>query len=326
MNSRQRVLRTLAHEQPDRVPCNLRPSEEMRTRLRQEQDDPAIDFADFFGHDIRYVGIALPSCPQDVPHRQWLPQPTEEDIARCREQTKSLQDRGLAVCGSYACGVFEQAKAWFGDERTLIMPYEEPSCLQRELDRITQWKVEVYGAYVRAGVDIVWIGDDLGMQQSLIMSPAQYRQWYRPCHERIVQGLRKIRPDVQIAFHCCGFVTALIPDLIEVGVDILEAVQAECMDIGMLKREFGRQLSFWGGVGAQSVLARTTPQQVIDGVRKTLSIMAPGGGYIAAPCHTLTEEVPWESVVAFHEAVQRYGAYTCPGTEQSNGLRNLCSC
>ena len=141
------------------------------------------------------------------------------------------------------------------------------------------------------------------------MSPDHYRQWYRPCHQRIVEHIRKIRADVRIAFHCCGFVTTLIPDLIEVGIDILEAVQAECMDISLLKREFGRDLSFWGAVGAQSVLARTTPEQVINGVRRTLSIMAPGGGYIAAPCHTLTEEVPWESVVAFHQAVRDFGTY-----------------
>jgi uroporphyrinogen decarboxylase len=170
---------------------------------------------------------------------------------------------------------------------------------------------------VQAGVDVAWMGDDLGTQRSLVMSPDQYRQWYRGCHRRIVEHLVKLQEDVRIAFHCCGYVTPLIPDLIEIGIDVLEAVQAECMDIALLKREYGREISFWGGVGAQSVLARTTPRQVVDGVRKTLSIMAPGGGYIAAPCHTLTEEVPWESIVAFHEAVQRYGAYPSPGTGES---------
>jgi len=96
---------------------------------------------------------------------------------------------------------------------------------------------------------------------------------------------------------------------------VLEAVQAETMDLGELKREFGRDISFWGGVGAQSVLARTTPEQVTEGVRETLRTMAPGGGYIAAPCHTLTDEVPWESVVAFHEAIVRYGSYPDPGED-----------
>lgn len=309
MPSRERVLRALAHEEPDRVPHNLRPSEEMVARLRQEQNDPHLDFADFFGHDIRYVGIPLPERPADVPKREWVPRPAAHDIAKCRGRAKVLQGRGLAVCSSYACGVFEQAKMWYGDAETLTMPHEDPARLERELDRITEWKMDIYAAYAEAGVDIVWMGDDLGMQRNLIMSPDQYRRWYRPCHLRIMERLRQTRSDVHIAFHCCGYVTTLIADLIDMGIDVLEAVQAECMDIGQLKREFGRELSFWGAVGAQSVLARTTPAQVIEGVRRTLAIMAPGGGYIAAPCHTLTEEVPWESVLAFHEAIRRYAAY-----------------
>jgi uroporphyrinogen decarboxylase len=288
----------------------------MRERLRREQNDSDIDFAEFFRHDIRYVSIPLPECPGGISLHEWVPLPTADDIAKCRKQTQILQERGLAVCGAYVCGVFEQLKHWFGDFETLTMPFSDPTRLARALDRVTEWKMGIYGAYAQAGVDIVWIGDDLGTQRSLIMSPDQYRQWYRPCHLRIVEHLRKIRSDVRIAFHCCGYVTPLIPDLIEIGIDVLEAVQAECMDIGLLKQEFGKDISFWGAVGAQSVLARTTPQQVMDGVRKTLSIMTPGGGYIAAPCHTLTEEVPWESIVAFHKAVQHYGAYPCPGTEK----------
>lgn len=313
MNSRERVLKALAHEEPDRVPHNLRPDERMRERLKQEQHDPGVDFSDFFCHDVRYVSIPLPECPAEVPQHDWVPRPNAENIGRCEAQCAVLQRSGLAVCGDYSCGVFEQAKHWFGPAQTLTMPFDDPVRLERELGKITEWKMDIYGAYARAGVDIVWTGDDLGMQQNLIMSPDQYRQWYRPCHLRIVEHLRRIRADVRIAFHCCGYVTTLIPDLIEIGIDILEAVQAECMDIGMLKREFGKDLSFWGGVGAQSVLARTTPDEVIEGVCRTLATMAPGGGYIAAPCHTLTEEVPWESVLAFYEAVQRYGAYPFPG-------------
>ena len=315
MTSRERVSKALAHEEPDRVPYNLRPSDEMRERLQQEQNNSDVDFSSFFRHDIRYVTMPMPTCPEDVPPHEWVPRPTADEIGKAKEQTEDLQGRGLAVCGAYACGVFEQAKDWHGDAETLTMPYDDPVRTERALDRITEWKMDVYGAYVQAGVDVVWIGDDLGMQQNLIMSPVVYRQWYRPRHLRIVEHLRMIRPDVRIAFHCCGYVTTLIPDLIQIGIDILEAVQAECMDIGQLKREFGRDLSFWGAVGAQSVLARTTPQQVVEGVRKTLSIMAPGGGYIAAPCHTLTEEVPWESVVAFHESVQRYGVYPALGLD-----------
>jgi uroporphyrinogen decarboxylase len=138
---------------------------------------------------------------------------------------------------------------------------------------------------------------------------------------RIVEHLRKLRSDVRIAFHCCGYVTALIPDLIEMGIDILEAVQPECMDLASLKREFGRDIFFLGAIGTQGILAKPSRAEVLEGVRKTLELMAPGGGYIAAPSHTLTEEVPWQTVDAFHEALQRYGAYPHPGSDPATSLR-----
>jgi len=293
------------------VPLNLRPSVELIEVLREQVGD--VDFAEHFGHDVRYVSLPFPPRPDDVPDSDWTPRPTDADIAAVADATRVLHARGLAVCGAYACGVFEQAKAWLGDAAAMVAPYENPGDFGELLDRITDWKASVYGAYAAAGADVVWMGDDLGTQRALVMSPQQYREWYRPRHQRLADQIRSIRSDVRIAFHCCGHVTPLIPDLIGIGIDVLEAVQAETMDIACLKREFGRDLSFWGGIGAQSVLARATPEQVIAGVRDTLRVMAPGGGYIAAPCHTLTDEVPWASVLAFHEAMAAYGWYPMPG-------------
>ena len=302
MTPRERVLTALAHEEPDRVPHNLRPSHELLTMLSERVSE--VDFSEHFAHDVRFVHIPLAPKPDDVPDIDWAPEPSAEAIAEVAKVVDAFHERGLAVCGGYACGVYEQAKHWLGDEATMMGPHD---------DRITEWKAAVYGGYAAAGTDIVWMGDDLGSQRSLIMSPEHYREWYKPRHERIADYIRSISPDAKVAFHCCGHVTPLVRDLIEVGIDVLEAVQAETMDIAHLKREFGADISFWGGVGAQSVLARTTPEQVTEGVRETLRIMAPGGGYIAAPCHTLTDEVPWESVIAFHQTITDHGTYPNPG-------------
>ena len=307
MTSRERVLTTVRHQEPDRVPYNLRLVASLAEAVRAELGSD--DLPEHFGHDVRFVGLQLPQAPEGVEPGDWAPLPTGEDIARVAAATHALHDRGLAVCGSYACGVYEQAKHWLGYEATMLGPYEDPVAFGEALDRITDWKCAIYGAYAAAGTDIVWMGDDLGSQRSLIMSPKQYRAWYRPRHRQIVEHIRSIRPDAIIAFHCCGHVTPLIRDLIEIGIDVLEAVQPETMNIAALKRDFGRDISFWGAVGAQSVLARTTPEQVIEGVRETLRTMAPGGGYIASACHTLTEEVPMASILAFHEAVVQYGPY-----------------
>ncbi|MBN1676322.1 MAG: hypothetical protein JXR37_35085 [Kiritimatiellae bacterium] len=310
MHARERVHTTLAHREPDRVPHSLLLTKELRQRVADTcGNGPEPDYAEYFEHDVRFVSLPNPPPPAGVPAPEWRPAPTQADVSVCAGQTAGLQARGLAVCGSYRCGVYEQLKHWHGDVEAMTMPYDDPHRLESELDRITEWKSSIYCAYARSGVDIVWMGDDLGSQRALIMSPELYRRWYRPRHRRIVEDIRRIRSDVYIAFHCCGYVTPLIPDLIEIGIDILQAVQAETMDIAHLKKTFGRDISFWGAVGAQSVLARTTPEQVKDGVRRTLEIMAPGGGYIASACHTLTEEVPWPSIVAFHEAVRQYGRY-----------------
>lgn len=310
MNSRERVFATLRHEQPDLVPFNMRVCGEIQQRLREETGNPDVDWYEYFGHDIRPEdGFEFPPPPPGVPIWEWTPEPSADEIARAAAKVQRHKDFGMVVASGYQMGIFEHAKEWFGDVDTLTMPYFDPERFGRVLDRITQWKMTVYGAWVRTGVDVVWIGDDLGSQRSLIMSPEDYRQWYRPRHELLIRHLKSLNPAVKVAFHCCGHVTPLIRDLIEVGIDILEAVQAEAMDIAYLKREFGRDLTFWGGVGAQSVLARKTPAQVIEGVRQTLAIMAPGGGYIAAPCHTLTEEVTWDNILAFHEALRRYRSY-----------------
>lgn len=314
MTPHERVLTTLAHREPDRVPFNVRLGPELVERFRQEYGNDA--FAEHFQHDVRYVTWTPPERPAGLPCQAWTPTPDDAVVAKLALAASELHRRGLAVCGSYEMGVYEQAKDWLGDEAAMVAPFEQPETFRALLERIAEWKCAIYGAYARAGTDIVWIGDDLGTQRSLVMSPAQYREWYRPHHRRIVDHLRSLRGDIKIAFHCCGHVTPLIPDLIELGIDILEAVQAEAMDIGFLKREFGRDIAFWGGVGAQSVLQGTVPQ-VTAGVRQTLRLMAPGGGYIAAPCHTLTAEVSWDSVLAFHDALVRYGAYPHPGEKSA---------
>ena len=309
MTPRQRVLCAVQHREPDRVPFNLRLTEAMVERFRRETGSPDGDYPAYFGHDLRSVSLRLPSRPPDVPRPEWFPTPEKEAVADCAAKVRRLRERGLAVFSSYVCGVFEEAKFWLDDATVLTLPYEDPGRLAGILDRITELKVLHYGAYARAGVDIVFMGDDLGAQNALIMSPEQYRQWYRPRHRRIIEQLRAINPDVLIAFHCCGHVTPLVPDLIELGVDILEAVQPEAMDLAALKRAYGRGITFWGGIGNQSVLARLKPDAVVESVRRTLALMSPGGGYLASPCHTVTEDIPWENVLAFHRAVSDFGGY-----------------
>jgi uroporphyrinogen decarboxylase len=155
----------------------------------------------------------------------------------------------------------------------------------------------------RFDVDWLWTGDDVAGQQALMMSPALWRELVKPHLARIVDvGLRH---DLPVAYHCCGALRDIIPDLIEIGITILNPVQCNCpgMDPLDLKREFGAQLSFMGGVDTQGVLPNGTADEVRRATERLVGGMtADGGGYILAASHTIPPETPDENIFALYEA------------------------
>jgi uroporphyrinogen decarboxylase len=153
------------------------------------------------------------------------------------------------------------------------------------------------------------ISDDLGDQRSTLVSPDLYRSLIKPRHAALFAAIKKIRPDVRIVFHCDGAIRELIPDLIEIGVDALNPVQYGLpgMDAAGLKRDFGKDLTFWGGaLDTQTVLPKGTPAEIRDEVRRNIEILAPGGGFVACQTHIIQHDVPTENLVAYLEAVQEY--------------------
>jgi uroporphyrinogen decarboxylase len=146
-------------------------------------------------------------------------------------------------------------------------------------------------------------------QRGLMMSLAHWREFLKPRLAAVIADTRKARGDVLIRYHCDGDPSEIIPDLIEIGVDTLNPVQPECMDIAWLKREYGGDLSFWGAVGIQSTLPFGTPAQVRQTIRTTIEQMAAGGGLYLSPTHILQADVPWENLLAFVEAAKEFGKY-----------------
>jgi uroporphyrinogen decarboxylase len=162
-------------------------------------------------------------------------------------------------------------------------------------------------------IDIVMHSDDLGMQNSPMMSPDMYRRFVKPLHQELIGMLKKkAGGEVKFLLHSCGSVRALIPDFIDVGVDILNPIQVSAagMDTAELKKEFGKDMCFCGGgVDTQEILPRGTPEQVRDEVKRRLDDLAPGGGYIFAAVHNIQADVPPENLQAMYETLQAYGRY-----------------
>jgi uroporphyrinogen decarboxylase len=161
-------------------------------------------------------------------------------------------------------------------------------------------------------VDVVGEADDFAGQFRTLISPAMYRRLVKPLHKKLFDFIHA-RTRARLFFHSCGAIRLVIPDLIEIGVDILNPVQvsASGMDSAELKREFGSALTFWGGgVDTQRVLGEGTPEQVRLDTRRRIADLAPGGGFIFAAVHNIQGNVPAENILAMWDTLQKYGLYS----------------
>jgi uroporphyrinogen decarboxylase len=207
------------------------------------------------------------------------------------------------------CSVFERAWYLRGMEQLFADFVESPDFATAVLDRITEISCGTADRYARADVDVLGLGDDVSEQRGMLMSPATWRRWLKPRLAAIIASARAVKADVIVRYHSDGNPEAIIPDLIEIGVDVLNPLQPECMDPAAIKRRYGGDLAFWGAMGTQTTMPFGTPEEVARVVRERIDTVGAGGGLLLAPTHVLQPDVPWENIVAFFEAIERYGQY-----------------
>jgi len=155
-------------------------------------------------------------------------------------------------------------------------------------------------------VDIVICADDLGAQEGLQVSYEAYKKFIKPRHEKYFRQIHDLSP-AKLLFHSCGSIVQVLPDLIEIGVDIINPVQltAKGMDPVLLKQKYGRQLAFWGGVDTQYLLPRGTVQEVEKSVNTLIEQLGEGGGYVLAACHNIQPDVPVENILAMFDCARK---------------------
>jgi uroporphyrinogen decarboxylase len=245
-----------------------------------------------------------------------FPDPLDEGrFAPLRAQAEAARATGKAVALAGPCAGIAEVCSWLrGYEEYYIDLARHKDWVGAMLDRLVEFKSAYWQrALGEIGdlVDVVVEADDLGGQQAPLMSPRTYRQVIQPRHQRLFSFIKAQAP-VKVFYHTCGAVRWLIPDLMEAGIDILNPVQisAADMDLHELKREFGRELVFWGGgVDTQQVLGTATPAEIKDHVRRNIEALAPGGGFIFAAVHDIQANVPPENIVAMWEAWREFGVY-----------------
>jgi len=201
-----------------------------------------------------------------------------------------------------------------GMDTFLLNMVSHPEFAVALLRKIAELCKALMGNFLREigeNIDIIKIGDDLGTQESLLISPTMYREMLKPIHADFVAFIKE-RTDAKILFHTDGDVFPLIEDFIEIGIDILNPIQTSAgkmSDLEELKRRYGRDLVFCGGIDTHRVLPSGTPEEVRGEVKRVIEILAPGGGYLVSSVHTIMDGVPPENVLAMVDAVEEFGRY-----------------
>lgn len=216
------------------------------------------------------------------------------------------QAKGLATMVGMACTVWEISWYIRSMEDLMADMMTDDERATAHLDRLTANAVERIRLAARAGCDIIQLGDDIGMQQTIMMSVELWRKWLKPRLAEIIRAGRAIKPDLLIFYHSCGYVLPFLDDLIEVGVDILNPVQPECMSFEEVLKKVGGRMSFWGTLGTQSTLPFGTPADVKRVVWENLRLCGPQGGLVIAPTHMVEPEVPWENLLAMKDACETF--------------------
>ena len=270
-----------------------------------------LGFALVPGEDGTYDHIVSPLTRAETPkeiEEYPLPPPVKHDDL-FRESVEKTIRNGFAAVGAMACTIFETAWKIRGYNELLTDFSVNEKMAAVLLERLTEMRCSLARKFAVSGVDILLLGDDVGMQDRLMMAPETWRKWLKPCLRKVIKSCLDVKPDTFIFYHSDGYIEPIIPDLIEIGVNVLNPVQPECMDPARLKREYGDRLAFWGTVGTQTTLPFGTPDEIRKVVKERIETVGKGGGLVLAPTHDIEPDVPWENLLAYFEALEKYGAY-----------------
>lgn len=248
---------------------------------------------------------------QDVENYPWPETPrdfTTDELADLKRQVEQIKSDGWVVRGS-GVGIFEAGWGLRGMDTMLMDLMTGNEVSAAILDWFTERSIRRARLSASIGCDLIVGGDDIGMQDRMLMSPDLWRKEIKPRAARYYNAAKEANPDIRISYHSDGFIEPVIDDLIEIGIDLLNPVQPESMDQERIKRTYGDRLCLERCIGTQTVLPFGSPEEIERQVRWTIDVLGAGGGLILGPTHTLEPDVPWENFVAFYRAVIEHGGY-----------------
>ncbi|MHC4479302.1 MAG: uroporphyrinogen decarboxylase family protein [Planctomycetota bacterium] len=347
MTSRERVLATFEHEEPDRVPSWCGSSDEFwekaKRQLSLDDESLRVRFGDdfrrvmaeyagpefalsdgatsrtVFGIERHGLGYGQPmshpladAAISDVHEYAW-PDPEWMDVSKVKPQAQAYDGR-YAILGGDWSPFWHDAIDLLGMEDLYVKMFNESHVVDALMEHLVDYYFAVSRRILDAAADVIdvfFIGNDFGSQAGPLLGPDLFDRFILPHLKRLIDLGHDYGLKVQL--HCCGGFRPLIPAMIEAGLDALHAVQPSCtgMDLKRLKAEFGHKIVFNGAIDSHHVLIKATPETVRQRTREVLDIMKPAGGYVAGASHdTILEETPLDNVLAMFDAIKEFGKYT----------------
>ncbi len=255
------------------------------------------------GHGAKPLSYPLIEGYESLESYQF-PDPHVRD--RFDDVDQRLNQRGNRyVLASVWFTLFERLWMLRGFDNILMDPYLDEQNFNRLRDQIVEYNLVIIDRWLERKVDGIFFSDDWGSQRGLLIHPDDWRKFYKPCYKRMFDRVRS--GGARVWMHLCGNITAILPDLIDLGLNVLNPVQPQAMDVKLLSKEFGGKICFFGGVDVQGTLIHGRPKDVKHEVNELINLFGKfNGGYIGGTSHSIMPETPLDNVIALYEAFLEY--------------------
>lgn len=349
MNSKQRVITALNRNIPDRLPLDARFVPKVRKALHEKTGindyyemcvtlgldvlctgaigigksfyGPSDEYVDEWGCTWKYFKNTSGEYTEIITH------PLEDDEtgellasfifpdanieSRYADTKKLVQRYGEThyIAGMLNCSIFEPAHYMRGMENFLVDLMVNPEYAEMLLDKTTYFSLVAGLKLIDCGVDMVFLGDDVGTQNGMLISPDLWKKYLKPRLAKLISSYKERNPKIKVAYHSCGYIIPIIEDLIEIGLDVLHPIQPTAMDPADVKKHFGDRLCFDGSICIQKTLPSGTFDEIRAEVLLRKQTIGEGGGLIIGPAHTIQSDTSVDNILCLFDAVRDQGRY-----------------
>lgn len=227
---------------------------------------------------------------------------------KMRQQVAKIKASGLVAVAKAERLIFAMGRDLRGYENHLMDYYINEELNEALLDHILECQKDLVRGMAATGADILWLSSDVASQDNVFLRPEVYHKTVAWRMAELYRVAKEENPDILCAYHCCGNVVPIMEDILQFGVEILNPIQPESLNLAEFKQHYGNQLVLWGGVSVQHVLPFGTADEVRAAVRDTCAVLGTGGGFVMSPCNEVTEDIPWKNLEAFADEARRFGA------------------